>query len=412
MSKPSVLLSHPTGNQNVRNALQSLAENEMLSEFWTSIAWDAESSWNRLLPAAMRVQLARRAFPQAPKGQIHSVPFREMVRLGARTSPLHTVLSSNERPFSIIGMYRSFDRKVASRLKTLQADAVYAYEGAALQTFRAAKQSRTVSIYEQPSSHWYWTRDLLGNEAERNPEFANLLPSLMDSAKHLAWKDEELRLADFVFVPSQHVRRTLSGVVPEDRIRVINYGAPPVRHRPFRAPNANHPLRVLFVGTLSQHKGIGYLLNAVKALGSRVEVTLVGRRFRPNTQVDEACSRWRWFETLPHSKVLETMEQADVLALPSFGEGFGLVVTEAMACGLPVIVTPNVGAGDLIRDGREGFLVPVGSSEAIAECLEVLSRDRQLLAEMSRNAQATAAEKTWKSYRENLAQSLRTAICG
>ena len=119
------------------------------------------------------------------------------------------------------------------------------------------------------------------------------------------------------------------------------------------------PLQVLFVGLLAQHKGIGYLLDAIDRLGSQVELTLVGRRFHANPRVDEACRRWRWFETLPHSEVLDLMMEADVLVLPSLSEGFGLVVTEALACGLPVIVTPNVGASDLVRDGREGFVVPV-----------------------------------------------------
>ncbi|MGB6692962.1 MAG: hypothetical protein WBE56_02190, partial [Terracidiphilus sp.] len=74
MKKPSVLISHPTGNQNLRNALRSLAENEMLAEFWTTIAWDCESRWNRFLPAGLRTQFARRAYADAPKERIHRVP--------------------------------------------------------------------------------------------------------------------------------------------------------------------------------------------------------------------------------------------------------------------------------------------------------------------------------------------------
>jgi glycosyltransferase involved in cell wall biosynthesis len=87
-----------------------------------------------------------------------------------------------------------------------------------------------------------------------------------------------------------------------------------------------------------------------------------------------------------------------------------MVVTEALACGLPVIVTPNVGASDLVQDGREGFVVPVCSADAIAERLQTLSRDRELLAAMSRNAQATAAENSWKSYRAHFAETLEAAI--
>jgi glycosyltransferase involved in cell wall biosynthesis len=407
MSNLAVLLAHPTGNQNVRNALRSLVENDMLAEFWTAIAWNPESPWNRLLPSSMRGQLGRRAFPEAPRKSVKSTPWREIVRLGARSSPLKNFLSSGERPFSVIGMYRQFDGMVARRLSHIDVDTVYAYEGGALQTFREAKRLGITTVHEQPSSHWYWVRKLLSEEAERNPEFAGLLPTLRDSSGHMEWKDEELVLADYVFVPSLHVRRTLAGVVPEEKIRVINYGAPPVRPRTQVSIDSSRPLKVLFVGALGQHKGIGYLLEAVEQLGSRVELTLVGRRLRANRRVDEACNRWRWFETLPHSVVLERMCESDVLVLPSLTEGCALVVLEALSCGLPVVVTPNTGSLEFVRNECEGFIVPICRADAIAERLNTLDRDRELLAQMSRNAQTTAAEKSWNSYRTNWANALR-----
>lgn len=414
MNKPRILISHPTGNQNVRNALASLVERDMLAEFWTTLAWDAQSGWNRLLPAGMRTLLERRAYREAPAERVKCVPSREMVRLSAGTTllsgPLSRFLTSGERPFSIIGVYRHFDGKVARCLRSLHPDAVYAYEGGALKTFREAKRLGIKTIYEQTSSYWYWVRSLLAKEAERSPALAELLPNLEDSAGHLEWKDEELSLADSVFVASEHVRRTLAGAVREEKIRVVHYGAPSIRSREQVVTDPARALRVLFVGVLVQHKGIGYLLDAIDRLGSQVELTLVGRRFHANARVDEACRRWRWFETLSHSRVLDVMMESDVLVLPSLGEGFGLVVTEALACGLPVIVTPNVGASDLVRDGQEGFVVPVCSADAIVERLQTLIRDRQLLAAMSRRAQATAAENSWKSYRDNFADTLEAVV--
>ena len=86
-------------------------------------------------------------------------------------------------------------------------------------------------------------------------------------------------------------------------------------------------------------------------------------------------------------------------------------MTEALACGLPVIITPNVGASDLICDGRDGFIVPVQSSESIAARLDTLYRDRDLLAQMSQNAQNTAAENTWKSYRDAIAENVKAVSC-
>jgi starch synthase len=408
--RPTVLLTHPTGNQNVRNALLSLVEHEMLAEFWTTIAWDPESRWNALLPGRLRAELARRSFSMAPGHLVKNLPWREVVRVGLRATPLAGLVTTGERPFSTIGVYRDFDRKVARRVADLQPNIVYGYEGATLHTFRQAKMRGITTVHEQPSAYWYWRREFFSEEAGRNPEFASLLPALKDPAGHLEWKEEELRLADYVVVPSQHVRRTLAGVVPDAKILLTPYGAPEVKlRRQFNiAPSIS--LKVLFVGNLGHQKGIGYLLEAIDLLGSQVELTMVGRRLRSNARVDEACRRWRWYETLPHSQVMQIMQQSDVLVLPSLSDAFGLVVTEALACGLPVIVTPNTGASEMIRDGQEGFVVPVRDAEAIASRLETLHRDREMLAEMSRSANMLAAENSWEKYRDNWARALRSLV--
>jgi alpha-maltose-1-phosphate synthase len=406
----SVLISHPTGNQNLRNAVRSLTEKEMLAEFWTTIAWDQESRWNKVLPSSLRAQLARRSYKDAPKERVRCVPWREIVRLSARQLRLEDLFCSDERPFSVVGMYRHFDRQVAKRVSQIDIDAVYAYEGGALQTFREAQRRGITAIYELPSSHWYWEQKLLLEEAARNPEYLELLPKLQDSPHHMQWKDEELQLADWVIVPSEHVRRTLSGVVPDQKVLVVSYGAPPVMATWKSNSDSAKPLKVLFVGALIQRKGIGYLLDAVDRLGNQVELTLVGRRFAPNARVDAACHRWRWFESVTHAGVLELMREADVLVLPSLAEGCALTVLEALACGLPVIVTPNTGSLEFVRDGREGYVVPICSSEAIAKRLYTLSNDRELLATMSQNARLRASEKSWAAYRENLAAALRGVL--
>lgn len=407
--RPTVLISHPTGNQNVRNALLALAERDMLAEFWTAIAWNPESAWNRFLPSGFRRQLTRRAFNEVANSRVRCVPWREVVRLAVRSTSLESALSSDEKPFSVIGMYRHFDAHVGSRIREIRVDAVYAYEGGALQTFREAKRQGITTIYDLASGHWYWERELLRQEEGSNPQLASIIPKLTDSERHMREKDEELALADIVIVASQHVRRTLTGVVDEKKIRVVPYGAPDVRMRPQIPQEPRKPLQVLFAGVLHQRKGIGYLLDAVSKLGPDVELTLIGQRLAANAVVDSACSRARWFQSIPHSQVLEIMLHSDVLVLPSLSEGFGLVVTEALACGLPVIVTPNVGASDIICDGREGFIVPIRSAESLATCLDALNRNRDLLAQMSRNAQKTAAQHPWESYRENIADTVKAA---
>ena len=184
---------------------------------------------------------------------------------------------------------------------------------------------------------------------------------------------------------------------------------PPVRIRKSVAIDPGKPLKVLFVGALIQRKGISYLLDAIDQLGLQVEFTLIGARYRENKRVDDACERWRWIESLPHDQVIDMMLEADVLVLPSLTEGCALVVLEALSCGLPVIVTPNTGSLEFVRDGHEGFVVPLCNADAIADRLSLLNCNRDLLIEMSKRAQATAERKSWESYRANWVSAVREA---
>ncbi|WP_420238873.1 glycosyltransferase family 4 protein [Telmatobacter bradus] len=408
---PAVLFAHPTGNQNSRNALRSLNERNMLAAFWTTICWKTNTPLNNVLSQNLRRRLNRRSYSEVPESLIHNTPWREMQRLLYLSMGIRTPVGTDEKPYSVVGVYRDFDAHVARWLSRHAVDAVYAYEGGALNTFRVAKEKGIPTFYELPSSHWYWNLRLLQGEISRSPEYANLLKILRDSESHLKWKDQELELADHIIVPSSHVRTTLSGVVPEEKIHVVNYGAPVVSVGAAKKNSPGEAIRVLYVGALHQRKGIGYLLQALEQCKVEVDVTLVGMKDAPNAHVDSACKRYRWFESVPHAKVLELMAEADVLIHPSLSEGCALVVLEALANGLPVIVTPNSGTLDFVRDGQEGFVIPICDAQAIADCILQLDTDRELLSRMSLQAQRTATENSWGNYREKWADVIKASLC-
>jgi glycosyltransferase involved in cell wall biosynthesis len=196
------------------------------------------------------------------------------------------------------------------------------------------------------------------------------------------------------------------------RIVVCPYGAPPVAagFRRERRTGQDSKLRVLFVGALTQGKGLAYLLHAVEKVSSLVEVTLIGSRVGRCAELEAALARYRYIPTLPHSEVLLEMEKHDVFVFPSLTEGYGLVILEALSRGLPVITTRNTGGPEVIRDGCEGFFVPIRSADAIAEKLESLARDRELLAAMSVAALRRSQECTWQNYRDLLASTMEAMM--
>jgi glycosyltransferase involved in cell wall biosynthesis len=267
------------------------------------------------------------------------------------------------------------------------------------------------TIYELPIGYWRAGRELMEEEAELQPEWSMTLPGNVDSAHKLQRKDEELALASHVVVPSNFVRRTLEKAHQvTTKISVVPYGAPVTIARTRKMTRPNDPLRVAFVGALTQRKGVSYLLKAIEQLGSNVVLTLIGRRVGECRVLDGALRTHRWFPSLSHPQVLQELSRQDVMVFPSLFEGFGLVLLEAMANGVPVIATPNGAAPDVLTDGQDGYLVPIRDADAIAEKLEIFSRDRERLLEMSASATRKAVLHTWERYRELLATTVHSAL--
>ena len=153
------------------------------------------------------------------------------------------------------------------------------------------------------------------------------------------------------------------------------------------------------------------MFEALKAVQAPVEMTVVGRSSRRDFEpLNSALSRVSYFASLPHREVLQLMQSSDVLLFPSLFDGFGLVMLEAMSQGCVVIATPNCGAPDFIEDGRDGFVVPIRDSRAIAEKIELLHMDRDLFAAMREAALRKAKTITWDSYRQNVASAVREAL--
>jgi glycosyltransferase involved in cell wall biosynthesis len=409
-----VIISHPTGNANAREAAKALNDAELLSEFWTSVSWRGEYLLNAVLPSSLRRELGRRSFPQARPSQVRIHPALEVARLLAIRFGLSGLVKHEVGRFSVDAVYRSLDRRVAARLKRKpKVSAVYAYEDGAVESFRAAQDLGIKTIYELPIGYWKAYRELMEQEAALQPEWAMTLPGNSDSAEKRNRKDEELARASRILVPSQYVSKTLRAAGSLNaQITVVPYGAPTVGIPVERSSlSPERKLKVIFIGSLSQRKGVSYLLEAIGRLASAVELTLIGRRVGECRPLDSALRVHRWIPSLSHSEVLEELEHHDVMVFPSLFEGFGLVVLEAMACGVPVIATPNGAAPDIIHDGQDGFIVPIRDSQALAERLERLRKDRTLLASMSAAARHTASQHSWQRYRERLTEIvLRTLM--
>ena len=408
-----ILLSHPTGNANVAAVAEAMEAEQLLAAYFTCIHWRADAPLARLVPGPLRTTLLRRARIQIPGEKIHTRPARELMRHLLPRMGLHGLTADETQPFSIDAVYRDLDRHVARHLLDFPAvRAVYAYDDGALVQFRAARERGLRCIFDLPIGYWRAGRQIAVEEAERRPEWAMTLQALRDSNEKCARKDEELSLANRVLVPSSFVRRTLNeypgSLAP---VVVAPFGVPAKIAAPRPLIDSSQPLRVLFVGGLSQRKGVADLLEAVESLGRAATLTLIGRKpTEACAALNAACVRHRWLPSLSHGEVLAEMSAHDVFVFPSLFEGLALVIGEALSQGLPVVTTLNSGGEDILQDGINGFLVPIRAPEAIAEKLLLLHQDRERLKAMSDAAREGAQRLSWASYQQRVIEAVRGAI--
>src|ERR1700730_9919755 len=213
-----ILLSHPIGNEFVREALAAFDSADMLTEFWTAISWNPKSPVNRALPRSVRELFGRRSFPESIRSRTRTLPAREAVRLLAGAAGLSSRHETGA--FSIDVVFRELDKKVAQRLQKIDPPsqgygaagnvrAVYAYEDGALESFRAARDLNLQRIYDLPIGYWRVGQRIFVEEAEREPEWATTLTGKLDSADKLGRKDDELRSATCVIVASAFTNQTI-----------------------------------------------------------------------------------------------------------------------------------------------------------------------------------------------------------
>jgi glycosyltransferase involved in cell wall biosynthesis len=168
-----------------------------------------------------------------------------------------------------------------------------------------------------------------------------------------------------------------------------------------RAPDRTP--RILFVGAVGGRKGVPYLLEAFGSLRpaaggrKRAELRLVGpvdaRFVRAIGGLPDGVEA---AGVKTGDALAAEFRDADVFVLPSVEDGFGVVTTEAMAAGLPAIVSENCGSADAVRDGVNGFVVPARDASALRDRIERLLADGELRARMGAAAASSVRGWSWE----------------
>ncbi len=216
-----------------------------------------------------------------------------------------------------------------------------------------------------------------------------------------------MRCADLVFQRNHHDLEyaTKQLGIRAEQSHVVPYGIPKTFiNLPFEPSLASAPIAIALIATYIPRKGIDYsipALNTILARYSQITVSMLGtgcsaaevhRDFKPDLR-----DRVRVIPHYHHDQLPTLLQGHQIKLFPSLAEGFGIVLLEAMACGLAPIATAIDGPKEIVSDGEDGILIPPRDSQAIEQALERLISDRAYLAELRRHAYATAQNYSWAS---------------
>ncbi len=215
----------------------------------------------------------------------------------------------------------------------------------------------------------------------------------------------EYDVADYIVVPSEYsLKSFVKRGFPESKLLLTHLSNE--KNITFRENKVlPKQFTVLCVGGHFYRKGIFYLLKAWEKLGladaKLIVKTEIPNEFQelykiPNTEIIS--------ERISDKEMDELYGRATIFVLPSIDEGFGMVVVEAMRAALPVVLTENVGAADIIKNGEEGFVVPIRNIDALADKINFFYRSPEEVKKMGDRALVTSKNYTPKRYAERVVE--------
>ena len=312
-----------------------------------------------------------------PHSLIQTYPWFHMAELAASRAHLPSLADRLGYANAL-----AFDRWTMRRLQQLPQppDALIAISGSSLLTGQWLQQHGGVFICDRGSTHQRFQQDILSQE------FALWGVSRPVSDPRDTAREEAIYAqADAITVPSSIALRSfLQMGVPAAKLHLIPYG---VQLRDFHPTSSPDPqtFDALFAGAAGLRKGVPYLLQAFANLQHPHKTLRIAGSIQPDLRDILArlpTANVEFLGPIPRTQLVDLMSRSHALVLPSVEDGFGLVLSEAMACGCPPIASTNTGAEDLFTDGVEGFIVPIRDPAAITDRLQQLADSPALQQQM------------------------------
>lgn len=333
-----------------------------------------------------------------PGDKIHGEPFLEVLRRFGSRIPL-------VNPVSLDQFVHKRHARKAQCLLIEGCDVFVGWTGSSLEALIKAREMGVTTILERGSSHCTEWRNLMAEEyGYLNKSFDHM---------YNFWQREllEYELADYISIPSNFVRDTfVKRGVPKEKLLINAYGVDLSSFKQVEKEDCT--FRIINVGGFSLRKGSRYLLQAFYELKlPNAELWHIGS-VSPEMQPfikKYASDKIVFHGHKPQSELYKYYSQGSVFVLMSIEEGMAMVQCQAMACGLPLIVTTNTGGADLIGDdNKAGYIVPIRDIEQLKSRLLALYENQDQCYEMGQVAKARIASGfRWSDYGDRYAANIK-----
>lgn len=396
--KNSVILSH-SGKQHAYHVAYALEQLGYLNKFYTSSY--VRARWLQKIILKSGNKFFSKRFVQG----LHGNKIKPHWHYEAKEFLLSRM--SVDRQKIQEAVYQrdiNFDNMVSSKLSNTDATIYWGFQGSSYESIRSANKNGLKSICELSTGHVVESIKILGEEAKLQPKWVDSFDNLIFPAHYQERLEQEPHEADVIIAASSFTKNTLikSGI-GEEKIKVLPLGFDH-RYIPFGDKNDFNPnLKLLYTGRVTQRKGVSYLLDAMKNLKSWASLDIIGFVHGKGNGLVGYEDCYTLIPPMNQYDLFKAYGRYDALILPSLFEGFGLVIVEALAAGLPVITTKNTIGADIIINDFNGYLIDIRNSQAIEEAVEKLAnKTDEEKSQMRVNARSTAMKYSWKSYQERL----------
>jgi glycosyltransferase involved in cell wall biosynthesis len=359
--------------------------------------------------------LRRRNHPEIPADRVCSLSFVDvLLRLESRAAGRR----GKVRLKRLLAQARTtwFDRRLSRIVARRRPSALLVFSDAASEwTLPLCRRLGIPTVLSMVHGDVREEVEILDQEANLAPEhFPIYLGDGLLDREELDWLHQrrlrDIELADLILVPSDHIAEQLIRHGTRlGKIRVVPYAADIRRFCPLEGKHHGPSCTFLFAGGVTQRKGIKYLLEAwdrVRRPGWTLQ--LLGDLPENPGPLATLPDQVELLGRIGHSEMPARMAAADVFVFPSLFEGSAVVTYEALACGLPSVVTPA--AGSVIRDGVDGFVVMPRDVTGLAQRMEQLGRSPQLRVCMSMAARARALQFGWPRYHGSILDAVNEVM--